>query len=339
MNALDMPLLLALAIDDPDREARLLRMVHDPAFTVDGRPCEVARLCASVRDLEEVIAGGAIDAVVVASQLGAIPFAHLVALAHRPVRMVVSAPDAADERWDDFPGGLVVGPEPSAELLALALAGDRPAVTGWRDRQAVQNRSSPDGRHAVGTAGQQTPPGAHTGTRRRRGRVTTIAGAYEPSGRTTVAVGLARALAVRGRAVLVDGDLRLGTTPFVLGLSAGHSLCHLADKHLDSPQAWDTALRSELQSLDDSGQTLVLAGVPRASASSSMALASTGPSCTGPTSAAASRTDGSSPGRARSIRAGCWSCRSRHMGGSRRTRTASAGTPSASATASLPSAA
>ena len=45
---------VALAIDVPDREATLIRIVNDPAFTV-GRLCEVAKLCASIRDLEHVM--------------------------------------------------------------------------------------------------------------------------------------------------------------------------------------------------------------------------------------------------------------------------------------------
>jgi Mrp family chromosome partitioning ATPase len=265
MSGFDAPLLLALAIDDPDREAQLLHLVHDPAFTVDGRPCEVARVCASVRDLEEVVSSGAVDAAIVASQLGAIPFANLVALARRPTRMVIIAPDAADGRWDDFPGGLVLGPAPTPELLTFALAGDRAAVAGWRGRQAPRNRSTSSGGRDARSAHADQPRKEKQDNRRPRGRVISVAGAYERSGRTMTAIGLARAFGVRHRTALVDADMRMGTTPFTLGLSAGHSVCHLAEKHLASAEAWDAALEAELQSLGDASQTVVLAGVHRPS--------------------------------------------------------------------------
>jgi hypothetical protein len=44
----------------------------------------------------------------------------------------------------------------------------------------------------------------------RRGKVIAVAGAYRPSSQSLVAVGLARALGVGSRAVLVDADTRFG---------------------------------------------------------------------------------------------------------------------------------
>jgi len=120
------------------------------------------------------------------------------------------------------------------------------------------------GRHEVDTMRRDTRA-AREGGRQQRGKLISIAGAYEPSGRTTVAVGLSRALGARTSVVLVDADTRFGTTPFVLGLSAGHSVCQLAEKHLPNAEAWDAALDQELQSMDGSSRTMVLAGVPRPS--------------------------------------------------------------------------
>ena len=258
---------VALAIDVPDREAALIRIVHDPSFTVGTRSCEVAKLCASIRDLEHVIELGVAEVVVVASQLNATPYPNLVALAHRRVRLVVMAPDPADRQWDDFPGGLVIGTEPTPELLAKALAGDRAAVAGWRQRQATQGRAWSSGHPPVvrGAVGARTAPNADKPSTARRGTVVAIAGAYQPSGKTLVSVGLTFALGVPGPAVLVDADMRFGTTPFTLGVSNGKNLCQLVDRQLDSADAWDVALAAELQPMREPSQAMVLAGVPRPS--------------------------------------------------------------------------
>jgi hypothetical protein len=191
----DAPVRLALAIDDSDREERVLRIVQDPSFIAGGRPCEVVKLCASLHDLQDVLAGDAIEAAIVSSQLGAIPFAeltNLAARAHPGVRLVVFAPDASDPRWDDFPGGLVLGPQPSAELLALAVAGERSALGTWRSTEVAEHRPTAVERDGVDTA-RRNARAAREGARAQRGKLIAIAGAYEPSGRTVVTVGLSRA--------------------------------------------------------------------------------------------------------------------------------------------------
>lgn len=265
MTTLGNPLQVALAIDVPDREGQLLRIVQDPAFTVSGRLCEVTRLCASTRDLEHVIDTGSAEVVVVASQLNAIPYQSLVALAHRRMRLVVMAPDPTDRQWDDFPGGLVIGAEPNAEVLAFALAGDRDSIAVRRQRKAVQSRSSPSGPPLGVAMGASAPTAATKRPTAKRGIVITVAGAYQPSGKSLVAVGLACALGVPGPAVLVDADMRFGTAPFTVGISNGKSLCQLVDRQLDSAEAWDVALAAELQPMREPSQAMVLAGVPRPS--------------------------------------------------------------------------
>ena len=256
---------VALAIDVPEREGQLLRIVHDRAFTVGRRPCEVTRLCASIRDLEHVISTGSAEVAVVASQLNAIPYQNLVALAHRRIRLVVMTPDPADRQWDDFPGGLVIGTEPNAELLAYALAGDRASIAGWRQRQAAQSRSASSGQAPIVSVGGQTATAANQRSTDKRGTVVAVAGAYRPSGKSLVAAGLACGLGVPGPTVLVDADVRFGTTPFTLGVSNGKSLCQLVDRQLDSAAAWDVALAAELQPMREPSQAMVLAGVPRPS--------------------------------------------------------------------------
>jgi threonine dehydrogenase-like Zn-dependent dehydrogenase len=70
-------LLVALEIAIPERESLLLRWLHDPSFVVGGRACEVAKLCASTRDLDQVLDGGTVDAAIVSSQLNAMGAASL----------------------------------------------------------------------------------------------------------------------------------------------------------------------------------------------------------------------------------------------------------------------
>src|SRR5207302_5143543 len=124
-------------------------------------------------------------------------------------------------RWDDFPGGLVIGPQPTAELLALAVAGERSALSAWRSREVTEHRPVASERDGVDTRSRDTRAAGES-ARKQRGKLIAIAGAYEPSGRTTVAVGLSRALGARTSVVLVAADTRFGTTPVVLGLSARH---------------------------------------------------------------------------------------------------------------------
>jgi len=225
----------------------------------------VSRLCASIRDLEQVISTRAAEVAVVASQLNAIPYPNLVALAHRGMRLVVMAPDPTDRQWDDFPGGLVIGTDPNAEVLAFALAGDRTSITARRQRQAAQSRSSPSRLPLGAVTGASAAISASRRPSAKRGVVIAVAGAYRPSGKSLVAAGLTCALGVPGPAVLVDANMRFGTTPFTLGMSNGQNLCQLADKCLDSEGAWDAALLAELQPMREPTQAMVLAGVPRPS--------------------------------------------------------------------------
>src|SRR5258708_34087469 len=114
------PLRLALAIDDPRREAALLSLVQDVSFRVDGRRCEVSELCASVRDAWAAAAGDAVDAMVVASTLNALPSATLRDLARLGRSIVWLASDPLADRWDQFPVP-VVSTEPDAAALMDAL--------------------------------------------------------------------------------------------------------------------------------------------------------------------------------------------------------------------------
>jgi hypothetical protein len=45
------PLGVTLALGDPRTESALIRLLDEPTFRVSGRACELAGLCASVREL------------------------------------------------------------------------------------------------------------------------------------------------------------------------------------------------------------------------------------------------------------------------------------------------
>jgi Mrp family chromosome partitioning ATPase len=241
------PLRLALAIDDPQREATVLSVVQDPTFRVDGRHCLVAELCASVRDVRRAVAGDAVDAVIVASTLNAIPFETLRDLASPGRRVVVLAPDPLADRWDQFPAP-VVGGEPEAVALLDAL---REAMRGTASA-SVERRS--DAEHTG------APVGAPSS------EVITVTSGYAAEGRTTVAIGLAFALGAVANTVLVDADMRGGSAEFALGIDPGRNMCLLAQQEPDTPAGWHTALASELQPMGDpSRYGLALAGVTKPS--------------------------------------------------------------------------
>jgi MinD-like ATPase involved in chromosome partitioning or flagellar assembly len=241
------PLRLALAIDDPRREAALLSLVQDVSFRVDGRQCLVSELCASVRDAWAAAAGEGVDAMVVASTLNAIPFATLRDLASVGRRIVVLAPDPLAERWDQFPAQ-VVSTEPDAIALMDAL---HEAMRGTAGESAAPRS---DAKPTV--AGGGAPAS----------EVIAVTSGYAAEGRTTVATGLAFALGVVAGTTLVDADTRGGAVEFGLGVDPGRNMCLLAQQEPDTPADWDTSLSTELQPMGaPSRYGVVLAGVTKPS--------------------------------------------------------------------------
>jgi Mrp family chromosome partitioning ATPase len=77
--------------------------------------------------------------------------------------------------------------------------------------------------------------------------VIAVTSGYAAEGRTTLATGLAFALGVVARTVLVDADTRGGAVEFGLGVDPGRNMCLLAQQEPDTPAGWDNALRTELQ--------------------------------------------------------------------------------------------
>jgi Mrp family chromosome partitioning ATPase len=242
------PLSLALAIGDPREEAALLSLVQEPSFRVDGRPCQVRGLFDSARDVAGAVAGDAVDVVVVASTLNAIPFERLVDLATEGRRLVVVAPDPLAPRWNAFPAP-VVGMQPDADSLSEAL------------RQAMRGRgvARPDPRTSTT---QPATPSSTIAT----SEVIAVTSGYAAEGRSTVATALAFALGVVAETVLIDADLRGGTIEFAFGLDPGRNMCLLAQQEPQDPTWWDAALAAELQPMGaPSTHGVALTGVTKPS--------------------------------------------------------------------------
>jgi hypothetical protein len=108
----------------------------------------------------------------------------------------------------------------STGLVPQALAGDRGSVAVWRHQQAAERKSESDSSTpAADVTGPEQAAASVPKRDSRRGLVIAVAGAYQPSGKSLVAAGLACALGLSGPAILVDADMRFGTTPFTLGMS------------------------------------------------------------------------------------------------------------------------
>jgi Mrp family chromosome partitioning ATPase len=214
---------------------------------VDGRQCQVRDLCASVRDVWSVVAGDAVDAVVVASTLNAIPFATLRELASLGRRVVVLAPDPLADRWAAFPAP-VVSAEPDASALTDALhEAMRGGAVALADRRSEAKPADAGGR----AAGSE---------------VIAVTSGYTAEGRTTVATGLAFALGAVASTALVDADMRGGAVEFALGVDPGRNMCLLAQQEPDTPAGWDSALSTELQPMGaPSRYGVALAGVTKPS--------------------------------------------------------------------------
>lgn len=221
------PLRLALALDDPSREAALLAVFEraEPPFRVAGRACAVVQLAASVRELEAVVAGTEADVVIAAATLNAVPFATLRELAGAGRPLVVLAPDPTATRWEGFPAP-VLPADPDAAALLEALTTALRGGASQRIRRRPATPALPDRSGAAS------------------GEVLAVASGYAGEGKTTVAAGLGFTLGSVAPTVLVDADGRGGAVEFHLGADPARGLCLL-----DAPAAedWAAALERELQ--------------------------------------------------------------------------------------------
>lgn len=248
------PLRIALAIDQPRREAALLALFEgaEPPFRVAGRPCAVTQLCASVAELRSAVAGDSADVVIASATLNAIPFPALRALAGAGRPLVVLALDPADVRWDGFPTPVLdadADPATLAEALATAVRG-----TTWRTRRERPRPAD----HGPAPVAPILPTALPSG-------VLAVTGAYAGEGKTTLATALAFALGASASTVLLDGDTRSSGVEFHLGADPSRNLCLIAQRDLATPAAWDAALARELQPMGSPSRGLVLCGVAKPS--------------------------------------------------------------------------
>jgi len=253
---------IQVAIACPEREAELWATVEDPSFAVDGRACAFAGPCASVAELQEVLARQTADVVLVSATLNAIPFETLRELV-RGRRAVVLASDAAAERWREFPAR-VLAADPTREELAQAIQ-DALVGRGSARSSGATGRTPSPSRRAVPVAqdaGARVAPEP-------RSTLIAVAKPYRGQGVTLATTSLAFATGVlEKRTVLVDANTRVGSVEFHVGANPARNMAQLVRRVEDAEQpeaAWDGVLQSELQPIGAPSQAQVLCGISKPS--------------------------------------------------------------------------
>ncbi len=258
---MSVPVRLALGLE----HLRLLAMVlgwiddDDPgaaSFRVLGRPCTVARLCGSVRELQAAVASSDTDALLVSSLLHAIPLDELRALAAAAAgRLVVLAPDRGVPQWEGFPA-TVLEAEPSRAELLEAL---EQAVLGRAPGRAQPRRSRAAASRAPQSADKASPAEDAGGTLY---AVTSVSS----DGATTHAAALAFATGMVAKTVALDANWAHGSAlEYQFGADPELNACLLAHNEPKTQAEWTAALRAELQPVGAPSRSELLCGVPRLS--------------------------------------------------------------------------
>lgn len=234
------PLRIALAVGE-QHEATLLPRLE--ASHVFGRACRVTELCATVREVQDVLTRGEADVLVVSSMLNAVPLDTLRGFAERGTPLLVLAPDAG--AWQTFPGA-VIGLDAKSDELAAGLE------SALLHRSTGPANPAPVDKPSV-VAGAAGAP-LH--------QVITVCSAEEPVGRTTAAVGLAVALSTVASTMLIDANRRGSGVEFHLAdVDPTRTICEVARKGPTTPAEWWRAIREELQDMGAPAHGQVLLGV------------------------------------------------------------------------------
>jgi hypothetical protein len=251
---------LALAVGEP-HEARLLALLEDPDLQVARRGCTVSVFCSNVREVREALVHtDSVDVMVMSSTLQAVPPATLRELVQIGRPLVLLVPDPTAVQWAEVTAP-VLGLDTDAAALAAAIGealfGHRPARTPSPRPGSVRG----------GTATTETSPP------RLKSEVITISSAEAHEGCTSaVAVPLAYALSFAGPTVLLDVNSRGSAVEFHLDhVDPARGLPDLGRRMqptteqprpmLDSEEAWNEALESELQPMGLTGQGWVGCGI------------------------------------------------------------------------------
>jgi len=238
-----------LAVGNAERERRLLESLAGDGLVVAGR-------CLDGPSLADRAAGPDVDVALASSDLHRLSPTILTAVRDARLPLVLIADGQDVSRY--------------GQLAHLAPASAGPSDVAAALRAAVRRGpvySSPAASAQIEGAGMQgsLPGGDGDG---RRGRLVAVVSGKGAPGKTTVAIGLAAALAERRReVVLVDADLWGGNVGAYLDLDPRRGLFALAYGKDASPSEWAGRLDEELQ---EGPGFMVLGGIERAEQRSSI---------------------------------------------------------------------
>ncbi len=231
-DASDRPPRVLLAIGNPERERQLLTALRDGGCTTAGR-------CLDGPSLVQQAVSRNVDVVLAAAGLHRLTGESFVAVREAGVPMVLLAGAREADAYDGLSYVLPAASEGPVIIAALHEAIRRGAVAS---HAATDNPTTPE-RIAQGYQGHSEV-------------IALISGKGAP-GTTTVAIGLAAALGVRGGSVLlIDGDLRGGSVGPCLDLDPRRGLSGLSVGPIDRPDR-------VLDELQDGPGFSTLAGIER----------------------------------------------------------------------------
>lgn len=214
-------------------------LVQEPELVVSAPSCgvEVRRRCVDAADLLAAAATDPRAAVVVSAalpRLSADAVDRMASAGRRIVGLAASTEDARRLRALGIETVVVAGPTPAATLEQLAIA-----------CSAASNDSTPPlGVWSTGVwSPAKAPAPAPDGAAREPGSVVAVWGPMGAPGRTTIAIGLAEALAESGRRVcLVDADTYAPSVAMALGIVEEVSGLTVACRHADNGSLTPVAL-------------------------------------------------------------------------------------------------
>lgn len=231
-DASDRPPRVLLAIGNPERERQLLTALRDGGWTIAGRCLDGPSL------VQQAIARN-VDAVLAATGLHRLTAESFVAVRGAGVPLVLLAGPAEAETYEGLSYVLPAASDGPVIIAALHQAIRRGAVFG----QTYADKPSALERAERGYLGD--------------GEVIALVSGKGAPGATTVAIGLAAALAESKRSiVLVDADLRGGGVGPYLDLDPRRGLSGLSAAPIDRPER-------VLDELQDGPGFSVLTGIER----------------------------------------------------------------------------
>jgi MinD-like ATPase involved in chromosome partitioning or flagellar assembly len=232
-----------LAVGNAERERRLLEGLPGDGLVVADR-------CLDGPSLAERAGGADLDAALASSDLHRLSANVLTAVREARLPLVLIADGQDVSRYGELAHLVPAGASPSDVAAAL-----RAAVRRGPVYEATTGSAQTEDAGVGGAPGSSDSDGP-------RGRLIAVVSGKGAPGKTTVAIGLAAALAERRReVVLVDADPWGGNVGAYLDLDPRRGLFALAYGKDASPSEWAARLDEELQ---EGPGFMVLGGIERA---------------------------------------------------------------------------